>query len=118
MGNRACQISWMMGGTKVDFLHHAPALRGLLKEPPYLWQPLSPDGGNLEHWAGGMERWWKREREREGGMEDEREGRGREGGNMSNSRRNPSPAEKNKWLEGTICCCLCALPVSPGRTDL
>ena len=57
----------------MDFLHHALALRGLLKEPPYLWQPLSPDGGNLEHWAGGTERWRERERERE------REGR-RDGG--------------------------------------
>lgn len=45
----AKQVSWMMGGTRVDFLHHALALRGFLKEPPYLWQPLSPDGGNLEH---------------------------------------------------------------------
>lgn len=41
----------------MDFLHHALALRGLLKEPPYLWQPPSPDGGNLEQWAGGKEGW-------------------------------------------------------------
>lgn len=36
---------------------------GLLKEPPYLWQAPSPDGGNLEHWAGRMERWLGGERE-------------------------------------------------------
>ena len=40
----------------MDFLHYALGLRGLQKEPPYLWQPLSPDGRNLEHWAGGMKR--------------------------------------------------------------
>lgn len=57
------QISWMIGGTIVDFLHHAPTLRGLLKEPPHLWQLLSPDGGNLERWAGAM----AGEREMEGG---------------------------------------------------
>lgn len=34
---------------------------------------------------------------------------------MSNRRQNPSPAEKNKWLEGTSCFCLSVLPVSPGR---
>lgn len=55
------------------------------------------------------------EREREGGMEDEREGRGEEVGRGSNSRQNPSPIEKNKWLEGTERFCLFALPVPPGR---
>lgn len=64
----------MMGGTKVDFLHHGLTLTGLLKEPPYLWQPLSPDGGNLEHWEGGNE--VMAGEKGEGGMEDEREGRG------------------------------------------
>lgn len=44
----------MTGGTREDFLQCALALRRLLKEPPYLWQPLSPDGENLEHWAGTM----------------------------------------------------------------
>lgn len=58
----------------MDFLQHAPALRGLLKEPPYLWQPLSPDGGNLEHWAGGIEQWQERKRESE--RVDERDGGG------------------------------------------
>lgn len=37
---------------------------------------------------------------------------------LSNSRQIPSPAEKNKWLEGAICFCLFAPPVSPGRPDL
>lgn len=109
----------MTAGTKVDFLHHASALRGLLKEPPYLWQPLSPDGGNLEHWAGGNRAMaGEGEREGEGGMEDERERRGVEVGRWSNRQANPSPVEKNKWLEGTMCFCLCALPASPGTTDL
>lgn len=52
-------------------------------------------------WSIGRVEWSDGGREREGGMEDEREGRGsggrmKEGGDMSNSRRNPSPVEKNK----------------------
>ena len=73
-------------------------------------------------WSIGQEEWSDGGREREGGMEDERETRGveveEEGGSVSNSTQNPSPVEKNKWLEGTICLCLSALPVSPERTDL
>lgn len=67
---------------KVDFLHHAPALRRLLKEPPYLWQPLSPDGGNLEHWAGGMKWWWERVGMRDGGWKGKKGsgGKKKEGG--------------------------------------
>lgn len=42
----------------MDFLHCVPALRGLLKEPLYLWQHLSPDGRNLEHWVGGIKQVW------------------------------------------------------------
>lgn len=53
----------------MDFLHCAPALRELLKEPPYLWQLLSPDGRNLEHWAGGIKQCVV------GGKEDERGGK-------------------------------------------
>ena len=70
-------------------------------------------------WSIGQEEWSDGGREREGGKEDERERRGveveEEGGSVS--RQNPSPVEKNKWLEGTTCLCLSALPVSSGMTD-
>lgn len=61
----------MIGGTRVDFLHHAPASRELLKEHPHLWQPLRPDGENPEHWVGAVEQGEVREWMREGKPESE-----------------------------------------------
>lgn len=88
-----------MGGTKVDFLHHAPSVRVLLKEPPYLWQLLSPDGGNLEHWAGGMERWWKREGRREGGWKRTKGSGGRARG-REREQAKPQPCWEKQMAGG------------------
>lgn len=62
----------MMGGTGVDFLHHAPAPGELLKEPPHLWQSLRPDGENLELWVGAAEQREVREYMKEGKPEAEK----------------------------------------------
>lgn len=94
----------MMGGTKVDFLHHAPSLRGLLKEPPYLWQPLSPDGGNLEHWAGGMEWWREREGRRDGGWKGGKgSGGGRREGAWAIARKTPKQMTGGDYLLLSLC---------------
>lgn len=55
----------------VGFLHHATAPRERLKEPPHLWQPRRPDGENLEHWVGVVERQEVREWMKEGKPEAE-----------------------------------------------
>lgn len=103
---------------KVDFLHHAPALRRLLKEPPYLWQPLSPDGGNLEHWAGGRKWWWERVGMRDRGWKRRKGSRGKKEGGMEGvlviAGKIPALLRKTNVWRG-LCFCVYALTVSPGR---
>lgn len=48
------------------FAMPCPCTRELQREPPHLWQPLRPDGENLEHWAGAAERREVREWRKEG----------------------------------------------------